>query len=87
MNRTIKLGLNILAILLFGAALYWANGSLDSFQLTILTLCGVNVVLTLSLNLINGFTGMFSLGSAGFMALGAYTMALLTMPPVSIVTK
>jgi branched-chain amino acid transport system permease protein len=33
--------------------------------------------------LINGFTGLFSLGHAGFMALGAYTSALLTMSPAS----
>ena len=39
------------------------------------------MVLALSLNLINGFTGQFSLGTAGFMAIGAYTSAILTMPP------
>jgi branched-chain amino acid transport system permease protein len=39
------------------------------------------LVLALSLNLVNGFTGLFSLGHAGFMAVGAYTSALLTMTP------
>ena len=38
-------------------------------------------MLALSLNLVNGFTGLFSLGHAGFMAVGAYTCALLTMTP------
>jgi branched-chain amino acid transport system permease protein len=38
------------------------------------------------MNLINGFTGLFSLGHAGFMAVGAYTTALLTMTPESKVT-
>lgn len=33
------------------------------------------------MNLINGFTGLFSLGHAGFMAIGAYTSVLLTMDP------
>ncbi len=33
----------------------------------------------ISLNLINGFTGLFSLGHAGFIAVGAYTTAILTM--------
>ncbi|HHY70100.1 MAG TPA: branched-chain amino acid ABC transporter permease, partial [Thermoanaerobacterales bacterium] len=47
----------------------------------ILNLCAINAVLALSLNLTNGFTGLFSLGTAGFMAVGAYTSALLTMPP------
>lgn len=36
---------------------------------------GVNAVLAVSLNLINGYTGQFSLGHAGFMAIGAYTAA------------
>jgi branched-chain amino acid transport system permease protein len=39
---------------------------------------GVNVVLAVSLNVVNGFTGQFSLGHAGFMAVGAYTAAKIT---------
>lgn len=38
----------------------------------------INIILTASLALINGFTGQFSLGHAGFMAIGAYTSALIT---------
>jgi len=40
---------------------------------------GINIILTISLNLINGFMGEFSVGHAGFMAIGAYVSALLTM--------
>lgn len=40
---------------------------------------GVNVLLAVSLNIVNGMTGQFSLGHAGFMAVGAYAAALLTM--------
>jgi branched-chain amino acid transport system permease protein len=40
---------------------------------------GVNVVLAVSLNVVNGFTGQFSLGHAGFMAVGAYTAAKVTL--------
>ena len=40
---------------------------------------GISIILGVSLNLINGFTGQFSLGHAGFMAVGAYTGAILTM--------
>jgi branched-chain amino acid transport system permease protein len=58
------------------------NLNFDSYRLRILNLCGVYIVLGLSMNLINGFTGLFSLGHAGFMAIGAYTSALLTMSPV-----
>jgi branched-chain amino acid transport system permease protein len=44
----------------------------------ILISVGVNVVLAVSLNVVNGFTGQFSLGHAGFMAVGAYTAAKIT---------
>jgi branched-chain amino acid transport system permease protein len=40
---------------------------------------GVNIVLAVSLNVVNGFTGQFSLGHAGFMAVGAYTAARITL--------
>src|SRR5262245_43040822 len=39
---------------------------------------GINIMLAVSLNLINGFTGQFSLGHAGFMAVGAYSAAVIT---------
>jgi branched-chain amino acid transport system permease protein len=39
----------------------------------------VNIILAMSLNLVNGYTGQFSLGHAGFMAVGAYTSAYLSM--------
>lgn len=45
-------------------------------QLIFLYMC-INIILALSLNLVNGFTGQFSLGHAGFMAVGAYTAAFL----------
>src|SRR5580765_3985529 len=41
---------------------------------------GIFLILVLSLNLSNGFTGVFSLGHIGFMALGAYSSAILTLP-------
>ncbi len=45
---------------------------------TIIAQCGINVILAVSLNLVNGFTGQFSMGHAGFMAVGAYTAASIT---------
>src|SRR5438874_12157254 len=44
----------------------------------IIMLAGVNVILAVSLNLINGITGQFSIGHAGFYAIGAYTCAYVT---------
>lgn len=48
------------------------------WQLNIV-LIGINIILAVSLNLINGFTGQFSIGHAGFMAVGAYLGAVLTV--------
>src|SRR5204863_3655860 len=42
-------------------------------------LVGVNVVLAVSLNIVNGMTGQFSIGHAGFMAVGAYTSGLVSL--------
>lgn len=69
---------SLLILLLF---LVFAHMFLDSYIVRILNLCAIYVVLGLSMNLINGFTGLFSLGHAGFMAVGAYTTALFTMSP------
>lgn len=66
-------------ILLLIGFLFVANRNFDSYQIRILNLCAIYAILGLSMNLINGFTGLFSLGHAGFMAIGAYTTALLTM--------
>lgn len=46
----------------------------------IIVLLGINIILVVSLNLSNGFTGVFSLGHVGFMAIGAYAAAILTLP-------
>lgn len=67
---------NLLLVVLI-AALWPLGGLLDErlngYALSVLILVGINVMLATSLNLINGITGQFSLGHAGFMAIGAYT--------------
>src|SRR5271170_4294981 len=50
---------------------------MDGYYLDILIRIGIAITLAVSLNLINGITGQFSLGHAGFMALGAYTCGVL----------
>ena len=44
-----------------------------------IVLIGINIILSVSLNLINGYTGQFSIGHAGFLAVGAYTGAIVTV--------
>ncbi|HHU17784.1 MAG: branched-chain amino acid ABC transporter permease [Anaerovoracaceae bacterium] len=58
-------------------------GILDSFhEITISTIC-INIILAVSLNLVTGFTGQLSLGHAGFMSIGAYVCALISMRMMS----
>src|ERR1044072_947305 len=52
---------------------------LGAYESEVLMLVGINVILAVSLNLINGFTGQFSIGHAGFMAIGAYSSAYFTV--------
>lgn len=51
---------------------------INPYYYTIIIYIGINIMLASSLNLINGFAGQFSLGHAGFMAIGGYTAAYLT---------
>ena len=71
-----KIGLAAAILLSFGAAL--ASPAINPYYYQILIYIGINILLAGSLNLINGFTGQFSLGHAGFMALGAYTSSVIT---------
>src|SRR5216684_386757 len=50
-----------------------------SYYARLIVLAGINIILAVSLNLITGFTGQFSIGHAGFMAVGAYSSAYLTV--------
>ncbi len=87
--------LTVLALICFGLFLWWADGGMqktlslpflpdgmNAYHKQILNLIAVYAILALSLNLIYGFTGMFSLGHAGFMAIGAYMSALCVLSPM-----
>ncbi len=53
-------------------------GLLNQYVVLIMIYVGINIILSTSLNLINGYMGEFSVGHAGFMAVGAYVSAILT---------
>lgn len=55
-----------------------STGIINPFIMDTLTTVCINIILAVSLNLITGFTGQFSLGHAGFMSIGAYTCAIIT---------
>lgn len=52
---------------------------MDRYVYSIVMYSGINIILAVSLNLVNGFTGQFSMGHAGFMAVGAYTSASISL--------
>ncbi len=67
------------------AGLFIVSLAIDRFELLdpyvqlIVMYIGINIILTVSLNLVNGYMGEFSVGHAGFMAVGAYTASFLTV--------
>ncbi|MCK6527414.1 branched-chain amino acid ABC transporter permease [Myxococcota bacterium] len=65
--------------LLLAAALQYAVGpAVGPFFSDLLIKIGINVILAVSLNVVNGYTGQFSIGHAGFMAVGGYAAGALT---------
>lgn len=66
------------ALLAAGILGFFLESGMNPYYLQILIYIGINLILAMSLNLINGFTGQFSLGHAGFMSIGAYVMAYVT---------
>ncbi|MGA7577489.1 MAG: branched-chain amino acid ABC transporter permease [Desulfobaccales bacterium] len=55
------------------------SGLLNPYVVQIMMYVGINMILTLSLNLVNGYMGEFSVGHAGFMGIGAYVASILTV--------
>ena len=68
----------LVAVLVVAFGVSWFSEQINPYFLDIALTCGINIALAVSLNLVNGYTGQFSLGHAGFMALGAYSSAVLT---------
>ncbi|MCP5467677.1 MAG: branched-chain amino acid ABC transporter permease [Deltaproteobacteria bacterium] len=69
----------IVALLILVLSHYLLNAFINPYYLRIILLIGLNITFATSLNLINGYTGLFSLGHAGFMAVGAYTAAAFSV--------
>src|SRR5262245_53897025 len=64
---------------LIAAAMYFAlPGTLGAYYSRIVLDVGIAMILAVSLNIVSGMTGQFSIGHAGFMALGGYTAAFIT---------
>lgn len=74
--------INVLLIALLLAVVKFLEDNLGarSMAITVLKKGAIYAILAVSMNLLNGFTGLFSLGQAGFMLVGAYAYAVLTIP-------
>lgn len=71
---------SLFLIVVFFGLLALVNYGTSSYIQRIVIGLGISIILVVSLNLSSGFTGVFSLGHVGFMAIGAYTAAILTLP-------
>lgn len=69
----------LLAALLISFAVSRFSDQFDNYYLDIALTAGISIVLAVSLNLVNGHTGQFSLGHAGLMAVGAYGSAIVSI--------
>src|SRR5262247_3197021 len=76
MKRALALAGTLLALVVLNVVLPRVT---NPYYFQVLMLIGINVVLAVSLNLVNGFTGQFSIGHAGFMAVGAYASAMFSL--------
>jgi len=82
MKKSTKNIINIVLLVLMFAVLYLLEQHFGrrSMLITVLKKGAIYALIAVSMNLLNGFTGLFSLGQAGFMLVGAYTYAVLTIP-------
>src|SRR5881396_3133501 len=67
----------VVALAALAALQMGLEGFIGAYYYQIVIYVGINIILAVSLNLINGTTGQFSIGHAGFYAVGAYTSASL----------
>ncbi|MGB4439684.1 MAG: branched-chain amino acid ABC transporter permease [Sedimentibacter sp.] len=73
---------NAILIIVFASIIILLDMNIigDNYVRRVLNLAAIYAIVSVSMNLVNGFTGLFSLGQAGFMAIGAYTVAVFTVP-------
>lgn len=77
--KNYKSQIALIAALAVSMGVSMCSDSIDTYALDVILNVGINVILAVSLNLVNGFTGQFSLGHAAFMAVGAYGASIVTL--------
>ena len=73
--------LSLVAIAVLMVLLIWADGRLSPYYVKILHYWAIYIILGVTLQLVYGYTGQFSLAHGGLVAIGAYTTGLLTLSP------
>lgn len=81
MSKKLKFLLNVVSLLLLFGVLFLFSRYGSGYQVRILNNIAIFITLAVSYNLINGVCGLLHLGPNGFIAIGAYTSALLSMTP------
>ncbi len=71
----------LIVILILSAFIVAAQEALSIYYIGLISLLGINAILVISLNITNGYTGMFSLALGGLMGIAAYISGLLTLSP------
>lgn len=85
MRRGLRLAVFPVLLLLIYGLQFAVEAGFTEYVQRIVLLAGINIILAVGLNLINGTTGQFSIGHAGFMAVGAYSAAYVGVkiaPPI-----
>ena len=88
LSKKTRLALSVAAIALFLILVYVGDANISAgsswkMMITVIEKGSIFALVAASMNLLNGFTGLFSLGQAGFMLIGAYTYAIFTIPAKS----
>src|SRR5215208_1092803 len=80
-RKLLVIALTVAALAVLNVVFEYGFGDfqINPYYARIINLIGINVTLAVSLNLINGLAGQFSIGHAGFMAVGGYTATYLTV--------
>src|SRR6266436_3060890 len=80
-KKMLLIGLTLAALVVLNYIFEYGVGDfqINPYYARIINLIGINITLAVSLNLINGLAGQFSIGHAGFMAVGGYTATYVTV--------
>lgn len=88
-KKLTKLLITAVSLIVLYALCIWMDQAITATSkfymlITVVRKSAVYALVAVSMNLLNGFTGLFSLGQAGFMLIGAYTYAIFSIPSESI---